>query len=161
MKASQIQKWIPEIQPHEFPDGALDHMHADLFLYGLFPLRQKSGVPMSPSQLYEAHVRHEKGGSQHCTIGKDGKPRLSEATDIQLSSYDRLMKVFATAEQIEEIGGIGLYFDTTKPLFHIDMRESRLLWLAYEEGGERVYMYRENDYKAFYKKLGELLGCYI
>ena len=51
-------------------------------------------------------------------------------------------------------GGIGIYFDTNKPLIHIDSRKGRLMWLCYkEEDGERVYLYRENDAVKFYKKL--------
>ena len=154
MKASQLQNWPQNMQPHEWPGGTLKHMDADLFTDCVFPLRQKSGTPMVPSSLYEAHVRDDESDSQHNT---KGGTRLVTATDLQVSSYGRMIHVMNTAEQIPAIGGIGIYFDTNKPLIHIDSRKGRLMWLCYKEDGERVYLYRENDAVKFYKKLGDLL----
>ena len=155
MKANEIKKWPQNMQPHEWPGGTLKHMDADLFTDCVFPLRQSSGIPMTPSSLFGAHVRDDESGSQHNTKG--GK-RLSTATDLQVSSIGRMISVMVAAEQIPAIGGIGIYFDTNKPMIHIDSREGRLLWLCHKENGKRVYLYRENDPIKFYVKLGELLS---
>lgn len=160
MKASQIKNWPSNMQPHEWPAGSLDHMDADLFTDCAFPLRKVSGVPMMPSSLYGAHVRHDDSGSRHST--KKGT-RLADATDLQVSSIGRMIAVLLAAERIPAIGGIGIYFDTNKPMIHIDKRPNRLVWLCsqewnkYKEKWERVYLYRENDPIKFYQKLGELL----
>ena len=154
MKASLIKYWPSNMQPQEWPVGTLDHMDADLFTDCVFPLRKMSGVPMTPSSLYGAHVRHDDSGSRHST--KEEK-RLADATDLQVSSIGRMIAVMLSAEQISAIGGIGIYFGTNKPMVHIDKRPNRLVWLCYKEDGERVYLYRENDPIKFYKKLGELL----
>lgn len=138
----------------EFPSGVLEHMDARLLTECLFPLRDKSGVPMSPSSLYEAHVRHDMGRSLHCT---HHKARLSQATDFHVATHDKMMRVVNYAETMESIGGIGIYFDTNRPMIHIDMRPERLMWLRYKVGLERFYLYRENNHVLFYKKLGELL----
>lgn len=111
---------------------------------------------MTPSSLYGAHVRHDDSGSRHST---KEKTRLSDATDLHVSSIGRMIAAMLTAEQIPAIGGIGIYFDTNTPLIHIDKRPNRLVWLCYTENGKRVYLYRENDAVKFYKKLGDLLTC--
>lgn len=154
MKASQIKNWPSNIQPNEWPNGTLDHMDADLFTDCVFPLRKMSGVPMTPSSLHGAHVRHDDSGSRHST---KEETRLADATDLQVSSIGRMIAVMLTAEQIPAIGGIGIYFDTNKPMIHVDKRPNRLMWLCYREDGKRVYLYRENDPIKFYKKLGDLL----
>jgi hypothetical protein len=156
MKASKITAWPSNMQPHEWPAGTLDHMDADLFTDCAFPLRKLSGIPMTPSSLYGAHVRHDDSGSRHST---KEKTRLSDATDLHVSSIGRMIAAMLTAEQIPAIGGIGIYFDTNTPLIHIDKRPNRLVWLCYTENGKRVYLYRENDAVKFYKKLGDLLTC--
>jgi len=161
MKASQLTKsaWPQNMQPHEWPSGTLKHMDADLFTDCVFPLRKRSGTPMVPSPLFGAHVRDDESGSQHNT---KGGTRLSTATDLQVSSVGRMIHAMLTAEQIPAIGGIGIYFDTNKPMIHIDSRKGRLVWLCYSEvdaqgNKKRVYLYRENDAVKFYKKLGDLL----
>jgi hypothetical protein len=156
MKASKITAWPSNMQPHEWPAGTLDHMDADLFTDCAFPLRKLSGIPMTPSSLYGAHVRHDDSGSRHST---KKETRLSDATDLHVSSIGRMIAAMLTAEQIPAIGGIGIYFDTNTPLIHIDKRPNRLVWLCYTENGKRVYLYRENDAVKFYKKLGDLLTC--
>ncbi|AUR84351.1 hedgehog signaling/DD-peptidase zinc-binding domain protein [Vibrio phage 1.054.O._10N.261.52.A1] len=154
MKASQIKHWPSNMQPNEWPTGTLDHMDADLFTDCVFPLRKISGVPMTPSSLFGAHVRHDDSGSRHST---KEETRLADATDLQVSSIGRMIAVMLAAEQIPAIGGIGIYFDTNKPMIHVDKRPNRLVWLCYKEDGKRVYLYRENDPIKFYKKLGDLL----
>ena len=156
MKATNIKSWSKYLRPEEWPVGALEQMDAHLFIDCIFPLRKKSGVPMSPSPILAAHIRNDDSGSQHNTHNGE---RLSTATDIQVSSVERMIKLMNHAESIPEIGGIGIYFDTHKPTIHIDSRKGRLVWLAYKENGKRVYLYRERDYLLFYKKLGELLKC--
>ena len=69
MKASQLKAWPSNIQPHEWPKGTLDHMDADLFTDCVFPLRKKSGIPMTPSPLFAAHVRNDESGSQQSIYG--------------------------------------------------------------------------------------------
>jgi hypothetical protein len=156
MKASEMAKslWPSNIQPEEWPQGTLEHMDSYLFTDCVFPLRKKSRIPMSPSSLYGAHVRHDDSGSRHST--KEGT-RLVDATDVHVSSNSRMVALMNYAESIPTIGGIGIYFDTNTPLVHIDRRPNRLVWLCYKEDGKRVYLYRENDPIKFYKKLGELL----
>lgn len=160
MKASQLKTWPSNIQPHEWPKGTLDHMDADLFTDCVFPLRKKSGIPITPSSLYGAHVRHDDSGSRHST---KEETRLADATDLHVSSISRMVALMNYAESIPAIGGIGIYFDTNTPLVHIDKRPNRLVWLCCQEWNkttekwERVYLYRENDPIKFYQKLGELL----
>ena len=156
MKASQLTMWPKNMQSHEWPAGTLDHMDAHLFTDCVFALRHESGIPMTPSSLYGAHVRHDDSGSRHST---KEKTRLSDATDLHVSTIGRMIAAMLTAEQIPAIGGIGIYFDTNTPLIHIDRRPNRLVWLCYTENGKRVYLYRENDAVKFYKKLGDLLTC--
>lgn len=152
MKASEIKKWPVNLSASEWPNGALEQMDANLFVDCVFPLRKSSGIPMTPSSLLGAHVRSD-GNSQHST---QGGTRLSTATDIQVSSISRMVSVMNYAEQLPSIGGIGIYFDTNKPLIHIDSRKGRLVWIARKnEKGEREYIYRENDSIKFYKTLAE------
>jgi hypothetical protein len=76
---------------------------------------------------------------------------------MHVSTIANMISAMNTAESIDEIGGIGIYFDTNTPLIHIDRRKARLVWLRYTENDKQVYLYRENDRAKFYKKLGELL----
>jgi hypothetical protein len=149
-----LSHWHPSIKPSEFPDGVLEHMCAHLLTNGLFPLRTLSGVPMSPSSLYGAHVRHDNGRSRHCT---HNKTRLSTATDFHVKDHQHLLKVFDTAQRIPAIGGIGLYFDTNRPMVHIDTRKDKLAWVRYQVDGKERYVYRENNAVVFYQTLGGLL----
>jgi uncharacterized protein YcbK (DUF882 family) len=122
--------WIREFSPDEWPDNVTEQMSPTLFHKGLFPLRQLSGIPMTPSQLAAAHVRTE-GQSRHST---HGGTRLSDATDIHVGTTQAMLNVFTQAQRIEDVGGIGIYFDTNRPMFHIDMRPERLLWHRTKEG---------------------------
>lgn len=150
MKASQIRSWPDAFKPTEWPIGTPDKMDAVLFTEGVFKLRYLSNTPMSPSSLYEAHVRDE-GNSRHST---KGNTRLSDATDLHVSTYEQMIHCFSVAQSIQLIGGIGIYFDTNKPLIHIDMRPQRLCWVRTSEG---EYIYRENNYALFYKVLAQEL----
>ena len=122
--------WIPQFSPSEWPDNVTDQMSPVLFHNGLFPLRQLSGIKMYPSTFARAHVR-EDGQSRHST---HGGTRLSDATDMHVSSVQAMMRVFMHAQRIEDIGGIGIYFDTNTPMFHIDMRPQRVLWHRTKDG---------------------------
>ena len=122
--------WIPEFSPDEWPDNITDQMSPILFHKGLFPLRQLSGIKMYPSQLPAAHVRAE-GQSRHSTRGGT---RLSDATDMHVDSVQQMLRVLTHAQRIEDIGGIGIYWNTKRPMFHIDMRPQRILWHRTKEG---------------------------
>ena len=154
MKATEIRNWPVAFQPSEWPEGVLNHMHANVFM-ALFKLRTLSTVPMVPSSLASAHVRHS-GASMHST---QGNMRLSTATDMHVKTVSDLLRVMIAADAEQDITGFGMYFDTNTPMFHIDTgRPSRLMWIAFKNAkGEREYLYRENDRVKFYKKLGELL----
>lgn len=151
MNATQIIAWPKTFAPTEWPDGTLCHMSFDLFNNGVFPLRELSGVPMWPSSLFDAHVRGE-GNSRHST--KLGT-RLSDATDLHVSTIARMLTVWEAAHRIDAIGGIGMYFNTNTPMVHIDMRPDRLVWLCTQDG---EYVYRCNDIVKFYKVLAEELN---
>ena len=152
MKAIDIKDWPKQFTVNDWPNGVLEKMDGNLLTECLFPLRQNSGVPMWPSSLYGAHIR-ETGKSQHSIEGG----RLATATDMHVSTIERMIKVMSIADAMPSIAGIGIYFDTKTPMIHIDSRETPLMWLCYKEKGKRIYLYRENGYSEFYKKLGELL----
>lgn len=157
-RAVDIVNWPSKFTVNDWPKGVLEHMSAKFIEECLFVLRDKSRVPMWPSSLYGAHVR-ETGTSRHSIEGG----RLSDATDMHVSSVANMLKVMSVAETIDRIGGIGIYFNTNSPMFHIDSREDRLVWLCYkndknDRNEKPKYLYRENDYVKFYAKLGELLS---
>lgn len=151
MNATQIITWPKEMKPTEWPKGTLSHMNFNLFVNGVFPLRKLSGIPMWPSSLYEAHVRHDESESRHST---ENHQRLADATDLHVSTVERMLRVMEAACRINEIGGIGIYFDTNTPMIHIDMRPLRLVWLRTKKG---KYVYRENDIIEFYRVLAQEL----
>lgn len=138
--------WIPQLQPHEWPAGVIEHMNPELFNKVVIPLRQKSGVSMTPSPLVEGHVRQD-GTSRHST--KNGT-RLSDATDLFIPSTKQAVFSILRHAQSVPAGGIGLYFDTQpSTMVHVDMRSQRLLWLRVN--GE--YIYEANNPEFFYQTL--------
>lgn len=150
----EIVNWPSTLSLGEFPGEAAKWMDARLMEDIIFPVRSLSGVPMWPSKLERAHVRHEASGSQHST---QNKTELSRATDFHVRDYESLVKVMAHLEQNDAVGGVGLYFDTNTPMFHVDLMESRgmrLVWVRTRDGD---YVYRENDYTRFYEVLAEQL----
>ncbi|AFV51106.1 hypothetical protein MS_027 [Vibrio phage VPMS1] len=149
MKASELQPWPENMQPHEWPKGTLDCMNAALFTRIVFPTRKAAGVAMWPSSLYGAHVRPD-GNSRHST---KGGTRLSDATDMHVKSHRDMILVFNALQANKEVGGIGLYFDTNTPMIHMDNRSQRIMWLRVE--GE--YIYAHKDQVRFYKELGKVL----
>lgn len=143
--------WIPELQPHEWPDGVIEDMDPLLFAECVIPWRMASGVRFMPSPLPEGHVRN-KGDSRHSI---KGGTRLSDATDGFIpSTVAAVSKAYREALRIPAIGGFGLYFDT-KPsvMVHIDRRPERLLWLRV--GGD--YIYEINDPAFYYRELSAQL----
>lgn len=152
-KATEIKKWPEKLKPTEWPKDTLQHMTRSLFVHAVFPLRAISDIPMWPSSLKEAHVR-ESGKSRHST---KYYTRLSDATDMHVKTIKQMIEVMNHAETIDAIGGIGVYFNTNTPMFHIDMRAGRLVWICTNKGD---YIYRENDPVAFYIALGlEISQC--
>lgn len=154
MKISEIKNWPSYLGLHEFPGEAAEWMDARLMTEIVFPLRETSGVPMWPSKLERAHVRHEASDSQHST---QNKTELSRATDFHVRDYESLVKMMALLEQNEAVGGIGLYFDTNTPMFHVDLMASRGLRLVWVRTRAGDYVYRENGYKVFYETLAQEL----
>jgi len=141
--------WIPELLPDEWPNGVLEQMDPALFNNAVIPLRQMSGIAMTPSPLPEAHVRHE-GESRHST--KRGT-RLSDATDLFING-SQAADMWRLAQRIPDIGGFGMYFDTNPSIMiHIDTRPDRLLWIRV--GG--AYIYEHRDPAFFYTQLGRQL----
>ena len=147
IKASTIKHWPKVFSFDDWPKGSLLYM-SESIIHSVFKLRNKSLIPMWPSHLFGAHVRHE-GNSRHST---KNKTRLSDATDMHVSTIENMIRVMAVAESLPCIGGIGIYFDTNTPMIHIDNRMQRLLWLRTSNG---EYVYRENDYVKFYQVLAE------
>lgn len=141
--------WPVEFSPEEWPEGTLHQMSPTVLEEGLFPLRHATGIPMWPSAFATAHVR-DAGNSRHST---NGGARLSDATDMHVATLDRLAVVFMAALMMRRIGGIGLYFDTNTPMFHIDMRPERLVWIRVD--GEMIYF--RNDPRRFFVELGRAL----
>lgn len=156
MRAENIPdaNWSKYFKKHEFPTGVLKYLNAEILLKGLFPLRERANIPLIPSKLYRAHVRHENGKSLHCTCNY---VRLSTATDFHVKNHDELLKVFYECLKIDHIKGIGLYFDTNTPMIHIDSRKEDLFWLRYKEKNKQIYVYMQNDYIFFQKTLTRLL----
>lgn len=148
--AAEIENWPDSFRPNEWPENTLQFMSRDLFVHAVFPLRAASGIPMWPSRLAEAHVR-KFGASEHSTgYGS----RLSTATDMHVKTYHDLILVMKYADKMELIGGIGIYFDTNSPMFHIDTRKDKLMWIRTNKG---EYIYREDDPVLFYTTLGKEL----
>jgi len=148
MKAANIRTWIKAFKLTDWPQGVLDCMDAAIIKFGVFVLREKSGIPMWPSSKPDAHIRPE-GNSRHSTKGGE---RLSDATDMHVKTHKQMVQLMGVAESIEYIGGIGIYFDTSTPLIHIDGRPQRLVWIRTDQG---EYVYRENDPVKFYHVLSE------
>lgn len=134
--------WSTQLQPEEYPNGVLRYMSKKIIRTQV-GLRGFSGVPMTPSPLFEAHVRTKpvkERGARH-NIGEDAAnpERESDATDYFIpDTHVARMNRFAQADPT--IGGIGFYFDTVPSvLVHIDGRPERVLWLRVD--GEYI------DYK--------------
>lgn len=142
--------WIPQLQAHEWPGSVIEDMHPSI-LSAAVDVRMESGVPMTPSSIIEAHVRHE-GDSRHST---EGGTRLSDATDYFIpSDVDSTYKMIQAVQRHPSIGGWGVYFDT-KPsvMFHIDGRPQPLQWLRVNG----IYIYAYKDPAFYYAELAKQL----
>ena len=155
MKASEFNGWIPQIKKSEMPADTLEFMDSRIFSDIIIPLRLASGVPMWPSALERAHVRHEHGKGAHHT---NGKTKLASGTDWHARDFTSILKIVSRLEGMESVGGIGIYFNTNTPMFHADLmsfRGNRLMWMVTKKG---EYIYRENNPVKFYIELGKQLS---
>jgi hypothetical protein len=142
--------WISELQPTEWPEGVIENMDPKI-LTAAVDLRTESGVAMTPSPIFEGHVR-KIGNSRHSI--NNGK-RLSDATDFFVKSdVSSIYKVIQAIHRIHEITGWGIYFDT-KPsvMFHIDCRPNILNWIRVS----KEYIYAVNDPSMYYEELSKQL----
>ena len=155
MKAIDFTGWIPQIKKSEMPDNTLEFMDARVFSDIIIPLRQATGIPMWPSALERAHVRHENGKGAHHT---NGKSNLASGTDWHARNFTNIMKIVNHLESMGTVGGIGIYFRTNTPMFHADLisfRGRRLMWMDTADGRRLV---RENNPVLFYIELGKQLN---
>jgi len=124
--------WSNHLNPNEFPDGVLPYMSKKI-VRAAVNLRGWSGVPMTPSPLFEAHVRAKPvkdRGARH-NVGPDlnSPERESDGTDFFIPD-NRVARMFKFATASPEIGGVGFYFDTNpSTMVHIDSRPERVMWL--------------------------------
>ena len=119
---------FPEFKKYGTP---MDLIDADLILV-LQRLRAMSGIPIIPSPDTEGWARTRGDhDSRHYAVD-----RLSDAGDI-FPSRGRCLDLFLRAQQMQEIGGIGIYSDTRGPdgnpwpMIHIDLRpyyRKRTIW---------------------------------
>lgn len=157
--ANAIQVWHKNFKPTEFPDEVLEFLDRRVLEDIVFPLRTISGIPMMPSGLTRAHVRHDAPErNMHSTVNQT---RFSFATDFQVTTFDRLMWVWYHARQMRAVGGLGIYFNLRRPTFHVDLfaeRNAKLTWLVTSKEDGAEYIYLENDPVRFFKVLGEQLA---
>ena len=142
---------IQYFKPEEFPEGVLYYLMPEM-VYILDNIRDISDVPIYPSPVYEAHVRHDCADSFHC-VSEDG---FSTATDFFVK-WEDAMTVYHTLIDIPDVGGVGIYDDKVyngEPhcMFHIDDRPDALMWV-YKDG---EYTYNTNAF-AYYSKLLEII----
>jgi len=165
MKASELD-WSSKVHPNlsrdEWPGDVLEHMTETVIL-AQSDLRKSSGVPMIPSPVEGAHVRHRECSSRHCT--RNGK-RLSDATDFFVR-WEHAPRVLLYATHQGSIGGLGIYDRMMLRgtpgdfcMFHIDTRNDRVCWVGH--GREPVeYVYSHEDparYHALISRMFEAHG---
>ena len=144
----------------EWPGEVLSWMHPKVIRL-LARWRDAAGVPMYPSPVERAHVRHEASGSRHSTNNGE---RLSDATDVFLS-WNGFWPALAVLEQESEAGGIGLYTDMLYRgdapgawvMVHVDTRPERLKWVAYRDSESEplVYVYEADEPQRYHRILAE------
>ena len=137
MKASQLSlstdyPAFPEFHDYETPLESLD---ARVLLI-LQQIRYALGQPIYPSPARGAWVRLTGDtASRHYAVG-----RLSDAGDI-FPERGYLMQCWLVAQEMKDIGGLGIYADTHGPdgglwpMLHFDLRP-----------GRRVFWARDGDY---------------
>lgn len=117
---------IDHFGPHEWPEGVLDHLNPQL-IYTLDVFRSRLHRPVYPSPLSGAWARQSGSStSRHYAVD-----RQSDAGDVFPDCS--IGNAFLVACGINDIGGIGVYFDTQYkgerwPMMHIDLRESPEFW---------------------------------
>lgn len=162
MNASELD-WstIGNFVPGEWPDGVLGYMDSAV----ITALQQvRSVLPDShviiPSPIARAHVRHEVSGSRHST--REGT-RLSDATDFFME-WRHVWRAWMHAQRNPLIGGIGIYTDMLwagqqgkLAMMHIDLREERLVWVAWRESPrhDMQYCYLINEPIRFHRLITE------
>jgi len=123
---------FPEFAQYELP---LHLVNAEVVSV-LQRLRDMSGIPITPSPVPEGWARTSGSvGSRHYAVG-----RLSDAGDV-FPARGRLLECWIRAQQIQEIGGLGLYIDTNGPdglpwpMMHLDLRQTatRTFWIRTEK----------------------------
>lgn len=152
---------IPRFSPEEWPEGVLEHMSPRI-IHTLSAIRHAlpASHVITPSPIARAHVRHEEGGSRHCTNGRD---RLSDATDVFME-WPHVWAAWIAAQRVMRVGGLGLYTDMVwagqqgrKAMLHIDTRPERLVWVAWRKDRESPmhYVYENTDPIGFHRIIAE------
>lgn len=144
----------------DWPATALEQMSADVILsLALVRDRLPATHKMYPSPLLGAHVR-SSGASQHST---NGGAKLSCATDCFMESWRHLLDFLIEAQRCEEIGGIGLYTNKWRgtkgnitPMFHIDTRDARVLWICCDTANGEEYIYFHRDPVRYFAELTKI-----
>ena len=137
----------------EWPDIIVDHLSEGIFDTA-FEVRTVTGCPVVPSPVPGAHVRFSEynenvpgKGSRH-NVGLNGETRKADGTDLFLVRNSDARRFWKAAQQVESLGGFGIYFDTKlagepRVMFHLDRRPNRLLWVC-PNTAHREYVYQPN-----------------
>lgn len=155
MKAS----WLGPQSYQSFPEFAeygipLELVSASL-LVTLQSVRDKTGIPITPSPLSDGWVRTSGSEtSRHYAVN-----RLSDAGDI-FPAKGRCLELWARLLETSNIGAIGLYADTNGPdgspwpMIHFDLRDARqkVLW-----GRDGEYFYLPQDRVEFWRVVDKIL----
>lgn len=153
MKASELDfSKFKYLSANEWPKGALEKMDAKVILL-MNKLRELNpNFSMTPSPIYNAHVRDIVGNSRHCT---NKGARLSDATDFFMK-WDVFSEFVKQAQRVPELGGFGIYFDThisskSRPMVHIDCRPNRVMWVRHKPDPKKgsVYVYKSSAPEEF------------
>jgi len=121
-------------RPDEFPEDPRRHADPAL-IYRLDEWREAVGVPIRPSPARGALARFDGSEtSRHYAVD-----RLSDAVDVFVDGSQAAAWIAA----VRLFGGVGFYTDTVydgeqRPMFHVDLRPSRLCWLR-SAGGRYTY----------------------
>jgi hypothetical protein len=159
MKASELKQSNYPNFP-EFKKWGIDLSNVDAALIlALQSIRTTYGIPITPSPLQDAWSRTTGSKtSRHYAVG-----RLSDAGDV-FPEREKILDLWLQVQELDYIGGIGLYVDTKGPdgkpwpMMHIDLRPNRLLWTSDVVYKERKYYYFKQDY--FWEIVGRITGGY-
>lgn len=157
MKASHLSlsddyPAFPEFADYETPLECLDAR----VLTTLQQIRYVLGQPIYPSPVRGAWVRLTgPATSRHYAVG-----RLSDAGDI-FPERGYIMQCWLAAQEMKQVGGLGLYTDTHGPdggpwpMMHFDLRPGRRLFWVRENGN---YHYLKQDSTAFWGGIQSLIN---